>query len=135
MPVTILSALITVSVAFVGSYYDFWEVNGRPRKKLWNILSLVLGLFPLGCLWIFHLTFGKFWLYLAANLANNLFYAYPMVAFLKKIDFIKYAKFTRLHHVIVTMVYSILLYGYQKIYSPPEQKGLRLFGINLPTVK
>lgn len=36
MPVTILSVLFTVTVTFIGLHYDFWEVKGGQRKKLWN---------------------------------------------------------------------------------------------------
>ncbi|PLS06680.1 hypothetical protein CVD27_07060 [Neobacillus cucumis] len=127
MPVTILTSLITVTVTFVGIHYRFWAVKGSERKRLWNLLSIILGPFPVGCLWIFHLTFGKFKLYLLANLINNLIYAIGIIPFLEKANFIKYVKFSRIHHVIVAMIYSTIIYGYQLIYTKPNSKYLRLF--------
>lgn len=127
IPVTILATLITVTVSFIGVHYDFWKVKGGSKKKLWNILSIVLGYFSLGCLWIFHLTFGKFWLYLLVNLTNNLVYAFGIIPILEKINFIKYTKFTRIHHIIVTMTYSLILYWYQLNYDKPSSTYLKLF--------
>jgi len=118
IPVTILASLITVTVSFIGVHYEFWEVKGGAKKRLWNILTIVIGIFPLGCLWIFHLTFGKFWLYVLANFLNNIIYAYPIVSVLEKIKFIKYKKFNRMSHILVTMTYSLLLYKYQMFLTP-----------------
>ena len=120
IPVTVLTALITVTVCIIGMTYDFWEVKGSRKRKLWNLLSIVLGYFSLGCLWIFHFTFGNFRLYLLTNLINNVVYAFGIIPFLEKINFVKYTKFTRIHHIIVTMFYSIIIYGYQKVYTNPN---------------
>lgn len=51
----------------LGTHYNFWEETGNSRKKMWNHLALVLG-----CrnLWIFHLSYGRFGLYLLINLLN-----------------------------------------------------------------
>jgi hypothetical protein len=127
IPVTILASLITVTVSFIGHNYDFWEVSGGSKKRMWNLLSIVLGYFSLGCLWIFHLTFGKFWLYLLINLINNFAYAFGIIPILEKLNFIKYVKFTRIHHIIVTMTYSLILYGYQMFFDKPDSTYLRLF--------
>lgn len=127
MPVTILSALITVTVTFVGVNYNFWYVKGGIKTRTWNLLTIVLVLFPLGNLWIFYLTYRNFWLYLLANIMNNLVYAYKFIPFLEKIKFLKYKKFNQFIHIIVAMFYSLLLYGYQKIYEKQEHK---LFMLN-----
>ncbi len=118
IPVTIFSTLITVTISFIGHHYDFWAVKGSSKKRMWNLLSILV-YFSIGCLWIFHLTFGKFKLYLLINLLNNLVYAVGIIPILEKLNFIKYVKFTRIHHVIVAMLYAIVIYGYQLCYEKP----------------
>jgi hypothetical protein len=123
IPVTILSALITGTVIAIGSNYGFWNVKGAgSKRKMWNLLFLVLGYFSLGCIWIFHLAFGKFRLYLLANLINNLVYAFGVVPILEKLNYIQYVKFTRIHHVVVTMIYSLILYKYQLFFDKPTKR-------------
>lgn len=120
MPVSILSALITVSVTFAGCHYNFWKVIGGKKTRMWNLLTIVLALFPLGNLWIFHFTYRKFWMYILANLLNNVVYSYWIIPFLKKVKFIEYKKFSRWIHFIVAMAYSLILYSYQRVYDKPE---------------
>ncbi|PLS04046.1 hypothetical protein CVD27_12875 [Neobacillus cucumis] len=123
IPVTILSALITVTVTFIGSNYAFWDVkSGGTKRKMWNLLSLVLGYFPLGCLWIFHLTFGKFPLFLLVVFFKNLFFGFGVIPVLEKLNFIQYVKFTRIHHVVVTIIYSLILYKYQLFFDKPTKR-------------
>jgi hypothetical protein len=119
IPVTIFTTLITVTVTFIGNQYDFWGVKGSSKKRMWNLLS-ILSYFSLGCLWIFHLTFGKFMLYIFVNLLNNLVYTIGIIPLLEKLNFIKYVKFTRIHHFLVTMFYTLLIYGYQLCYEKPK---------------
>ncbi|SET70755.1 hypothetical protein SAMN05421676_10712 [Salinibacillus kushneri] len=121
MPVTILSSLITMTGTFIGLNYNLWEIKGNARRKLWNALTLVLGLFPLGNIWIYHLTYGNFRRYVLANLLNNIIYGLPIITFLEKMNFIKYTKFSRFHHIVVAMIYSTILYGYQNLYDHSEK--------------
>ncbi|MFH5779086.1 hypothetical protein [Heyndrickxia oleronia] len=119
LPVTIFSTLITVTVSFIGHHYNFWGLRGSSRKRMWNLLSII-AYFSIGCLWIFHLTFGKLKLYLLINLLNNFVYAYLVIPLFEKLNFITYVKFKKIHHVIVAMIYSLLIYGYQLIYKNPD---------------
>jgi len=118
IPVTILATMITVTVTYIGHNYEFWTAKGSSKRKMWNLLS-ILSYFSLGCLWIFHFTFGKFKLYLLINLLNNLIYAIAIIPILEKLNFVKYEKFTRVHHLIVAMFYSITIYRYQLFYEKP----------------
>jgi hypothetical protein len=88
---------------------------------------MTLGYFPIATLWIFHLTFGKLGLYLITNLINNLVFCFGIIPILEKINFIKWVKFTRIHHFIVAMVYSLILYGYELFFDKTNSTNLRFF--------
>lgn len=113
LPVTTMSALLTMTIVFVGTQYNFWKIKGNKKAKIYNLLAIVLGGFSVGTMWIFKLTFGKFWLYLLTNLIQNLIYSIPIISYFTKVNFIKYTKFTRIHHFLVAMTLSVILYGYQ----------------------
>ncbi|MFB6467860.1 hypothetical protein ACE38V_13805 [Cytobacillus sp. Hz8] len=117
LPVTILSGLFTVTVVLIGSHYHFWGDKGKAKSKMWNHLSLVLGPFAVTNLWIFHKTYGNLGKYIFVNLLNNLFYGFKVIPIFDKIRFLKYVKFTRIHHIIHTMFESIFLYWYQVFFD------------------
>lgn len=113
LPVTTLSSLITMTIVSFGTHYNFWRAKGGTKNKLYNLSSICLGSYPVATMWIFKLTYGKFGIYLLTNLAINLIYTFPIITFYDKVKFIKYFKFTRIHHLIVAMAISLILYGYQ----------------------
>ncbi|TCN20464.1 hypothetical protein [Mesobacillus foraminis] len=121
-PVTIGSALLTVTTVLIGTHYHFWEEKGTSKNRMWNHLILVLGPFAVGNMWIFHLTYGNFVLYFLANLINNFSYAFGGMPLLAKAKYLKYVKFTRIHHIMITMFESFILYGYQMLYDKPYSK-------------
>jgi len=128
LPVTILSALFTVTIVLIGNVYNFWGEKGNLRKKMWNHLLLVLGPFSIGNIWIFHLTYRKFGLYCITNLLNNLIYSFGLITLVEKANYVQYVKFTKIHHLIVTMIESFILYGYQRVFDNSDTKKSRLRG-------
>lgn len=120
LPASTMSALLVMTTVFIGTHYHSWEVKGGTKTRIFNILSVILGPFSVGTLWIFRLTFGKFWLYLLTNFVQNLIYAFPILAFFEKINFIKYVKFTRIHHLIASMTFSLIIYGFQYFLEKPS---------------
>ncbi|MEK5520449.1 hypothetical protein [Heyndrickxia sp. FSL W8-0423] len=121
-----MSALLVLTLVFIGTPFNFWKVKGGPETRIKNILSVILGPFAVGTLWIFHLTFRKFWLFMLTNLVQNLIYAFPILTFFEKINFIKYVKFTRIHHLIASMSFALILYGFQSYLEKPVSTVLRL---------
>jgi len=119
LPATTMSALLTMTTIYIGSQYGFWKIKGPKRAGIYNLLTLLLGPFSVGTLWIFRLTYGKFWLYFVTNVIQNLLYAFPIISFLHKAKFIEYVKFTRIHHLIVSLTYSLILYVYQMFLEKP----------------
>lgn len=119
LPASTMSALLVMTTVFIGTHFNSWEVKGSTKTRIYNILSIILSPFSVGTLWILHLTFGKFRLYLLINFLQNLLYAFPILAFLDKINFIKYVKFTRFHHMIAAMSFAIIIYGFQSFLENP----------------
>ncbi|MDQ0156544.1 hypothetical protein J2S07_002865 [Robertmurraya andreesenii] len=113
LPSSTMAALLVMTTVFIGTHFNAWKVKGGTITRILNILSIILGPFSVGTLWILRFTFGKFWLYVLINLVQNLIYAFPILNILDKINFIKYVKFTRIHHIIASMTYAIIIYGYQ----------------------
>lgn len=126
LPASTMSALLVMTTVFIGSHYNSWEVKGSTKTRIYNILSVILGPFSVGTLWIFRLTYGRFWLYLLINLLQNLIYVFPILTLLDKINFIKYVKFTRIHHLIASMSFALIIYGFQSFLERPLPRWLRL---------
>ncbi|WP_462410313.1 hypothetical protein [Neobacillus sp. Marseille-QA0830] len=126
LPASTLAALLVMTTVFVGSHYKAWEVKGSTKTRIYNILSVILGPFAVGTIWILHLTYRKFWLYALTNLLQNFIYAFPILNFLEKVGFIRYVKFTRIHHLIAAMSYAFIIYGFQWYLEKPFSPYSRL---------
>jgi hypothetical protein len=113
-PVSIFSIFLTTLLIFIGKEYEFWKVHGGgSRKFMLNATAIFIGAFPFGNFLMFHLFYGSFKLYLLGNFILNSIYAFIAIPLLDKIKYVKYVKFTKIHHIIVTMTFSVLAYGFQ----------------------
>lgn len=120
LPVTTFCTLILTTINFIGAHYNFFGVKGSARSKIINILSLILGFFSVGTLWTFKLTYGNFQRYFLMNLLQNVIFAFPIITFLEKVNFLKYIRFNRYHHLALSMTMALILYGYQLFIDKPE---------------
>jgi hypothetical protein len=71
MPVAIFTALLVTIYNELGYTYQWWVVKERIFPII-TYVPFVYGGFLVGTLWIFHITFGKFWLYLLTNMSYAL---------------------------------------------------------------
>lgn len=113
IPITIFTTLLTFILVHIGQHYKFWSVKGDKKVFTWNALALLLGFLPVGNFIVCHFFFGKFKLYMLANLVLNFWYGFFFIPFLDKINFVKYEKFRKYHHILLTMFFAVLGYGYQ----------------------
>ncbi|WP_171642680.1 hypothetical protein [Paenibacillus phytorum] len=69
MPVCIFSALLVTIVYEIGYTYKLWILKDAivPWGYVTNT-AFAYGIFLVGTMWVFHFTFGRFWLYVVANL-------------------------------------------------------------------
>ncbi|MBZ9537177.1 hypothetical protein KGR20_23810 [Cytobacillus oceanisediminis] len=54
------------------------------------------------------------------NLLQNVIFAFPIITFLEKVNFLKYIRFNRYHHLALSMTMALVLYGYQLFIDKPE---------------
>ncbi|UUZ90070.1 hypothetical protein LJK87_29235 [Paenibacillus sp. P25] len=70
MPVSILGALIVTIVFEMAHAFKWWTIFGKAMIVPWGYITntaYVYGFFLIGTLWIFKLTYHKFWLFFVTN--------------------------------------------------------------------
>jgi hypothetical protein len=114
LPVSIFTTFLVSSLVVIGKEYDFWRIHGGDRRKFaWNAFSIFVGFLPIGNFIMFHLFYGKFKLFLLGNFILNMVYAFFGIPIFDKLKMVKYVRFNKFWHVITTMIFSLLGYGYQ----------------------
>ena len=112
-PITIFTTFLVFLLVHIGQHYKFWAVKGDRKVFTWNSLSIMLGFLPIGNFIICHFFFGKFKLYLLANFILNFLYAFYGIPIFDKLNLIRYVKFNKYFHILTTMSFAVLGYGYQ----------------------
>jgi hypothetical protein len=114
LPVANLASSIILIQSLLSLPYKLWVVEeGGIKDKVFNDLSIILGPFFIGTIWIFHFTFGNLRLYLLVNMLTNFLFAFPMSYLFKKLKLYKFVNFRPIHIFITQVFYSICIYGYQ----------------------
>jgi hypothetical protein len=116
-PVAIFASFIVIIESILSIPFKWWTVKGGLVNKIFNDLSLILGPFFIGTIWIFHFTFGKFGLYTLINVLIDAFLAYPMNWILQKIKLYKLVNFKPRHIFLTAISYSLVIYAYQVFIS------------------
>ncbi|MCM3364081.1 hypothetical protein ACTQ5K_11140 [Niallia sp. Sow4_A1] len=132
IPSATMSALLVMITVFIGSHYKSWKVKGGNKTRIYNILSVILGPFSVGTIWVLYFTFRKFWIYILANFVQNFIYAFPILTFLKKVGFIKYVRFTRIHHLYASMSYALIIYFFQLYLEKGTSSEITSFDKKIP---
>lgn len=86
MPVALFATVINTLLYQVAWTYDWWKYKETlfPWDKVAQVHT-VYGVFLVGTIWIFALTFRKFWVYFIANLLVDSVYAFGFRALWKKL--------------------------------------------------
>ncbi|WP_227013544.1 hypothetical protein [Paenibacillus psychroresistens] len=90
-------------------------------------VSGVFGMFIIATLWIFHLTFGKFWVYLVTNIVMDFMFAvFPFHYLLQeKLGVYQLIHITPWERWFIFVAFALILYGYQiwqaEIFKTKEQ--------------
>ncbi|WP_462410296.1 hypothetical protein [Neobacillus sp. Marseille-QA0830] len=112
-PVATFATVLVLIESMLSIPFKWWTVKGGLRKKVLNDLSFILGPFIVGTIWIFRITFGKFWLYLLTNVVMDLFLAYPMNALMQKLKVYKLVNFKAKHIFYTGISYALIIYLFQ----------------------
>ncbi|MEB4793203.1 hypothetical protein P5G65_04795 [Paenibacillus chondroitinus] len=117
--------------------YKWWTIHERivPWGYIIDV-SFVYGLFAVGTVWIFYLTFRKFWIYVLTNLVIDAFFSFLGLHWLVEgmgVATIHIAKW-----IIFVLFFSLsfVIYGYQvwqeKVFVPLSSNHLNEMSFRLP---
>ncbi|MCM3729083.1 hypothetical protein M3226_26040 [Neobacillus cucumis] len=112
-PVAIFASLLVAINCMFSVPFKWWTVKGGLINKVINDLSFILGPFFIGTIWIFRLTFGKFWLYLLTNILIDLFLAYPINWIMQKLKVYKLVNYKSKHVFFIAIFFALVIYPYQ----------------------
>ncbi|WP_246483914.1 hypothetical protein [Heyndrickxia vini] len=115
LPVTFFSACILLVENLLGTSRKWWKVKGGAKASANNALTFIFGPFFVGNIWIFHLTYRKFWLYTLINLLMDMTLAFPLNCLFDKCGLYKLKKFKPIHLFLTAFSYSFLNYGFQRL--------------------
>ncbi|WP_029270004.1 hypothetical protein [Virgibacillus alimentarius] len=115
LPVTVFATLL-VSILFqIADTYEWWTMH---RYILpWGYLveiSVVYGIFPVGTLWIFYLSYRRLWIYIVTNLAVNTIFTFigiPLI--LEGLGIVSFVNLEHWQWFLIAMILSFVIYGYQ----------------------
>jgi hypothetical protein len=116
-PVAIFGALLVAINCMLSVPFKWWSVRGGLLYKVINDLSFILGPFFIGIIWIFRLTFGKFWMYLLTNIFMDLFLAYPINWAMQRLKVYKLENYKSKHVFFVSICFALVIYPYQLFIS------------------
>ncbi|GAA4714777.1 hypothetical protein [Brevibacillus fulvus] len=135
MPVTIFTALLMTIIFQIAYTFKWWTIHQSIVPWGYMIdVSFAYGIFTVGTLWIFVLTYRKFWIYLLTNVAMDAIFAFVVFPLLDKTGVATLHKISAWQYFLVILAISLLIYGYQAwqepIFAAPgnERKKFRMFG-------
>src|SRR4051812_21076527 len=68
MPVALFACVLVFIWNELGYTYNWWTFSYKIFPQIITDVSFVLGTFLIGTIWIFYLTFRRFWLFLIVNI-------------------------------------------------------------------
>ncbi|MBM4761169.1 hypothetical protein [Bacillus sp. B15-48] len=113
LPVSLFSSIIILTEYLVGAPRNWWAAKGGMKTIANNGLMFTFGPYFIGNIWIFSLTYRKFWLYTLLNIMMDYILAYPLNAFFEKINLYKLKKLRPIHLFLLSLGYSFVNYGFQ----------------------
>lgn len=116
MPVAILASLLVTIIFEIGYVYDWWKIQSGILP--WDIITsvpLTYGIFLVGTLWIFHLTFDRgFWTYLITNILFDGFYSFIILNVLIWFGIYRLVNMGNFGIFMLMFMLSLIIYLYQK---------------------
>jgi hypothetical protein len=122
--VTIFTALLVTIIYEIAYTYNWWKilVTISPWGYITNVIYSY-GSFFIGTLWIFYLTYDKFWLYLVTNIVIDGIDAFFIRSFMESRQIIHYINISKINLFFLMVGLSLVAYVFQKWYE--NNKNLR----------
>lgn len=122
LPVANFAVSLILLTSLFSLPLKLWIVEkGGIKEKIFTDLSIILGPFFSGTLWIFHLTYGRFRPYMLLNAIMNLLLAFPICTILQKLKLFKLVHFKPIYIFVTYLFYAVVIYGYQMFLTKPKQ--------------
>lgn len=117
LPVTLFCSCMLLIQTLLNLKFKWWKVKGGTNYMIFDALAFIFGPFFVLNLWVFHLTYKKFPLYVCSNFILDLVFAYPLSTMFQKIGHYKLKRFNSSILFLISFTYSFLNYGFQKWIS------------------
>lgn len=117
MPVAIFATFLMMMYNVYAFNEKHWVINVAIFPSLRPLFaSGILGGFPVITLWIFHFTYGRFWLYLTANIILDFMFAVFPIHYLFQdvLGIYTLIKITSWGRFVLFVILSVIIYGYFK---------------------
>ncbi|RTE09347.1 hypothetical protein [Paenibacillus whitsoniae] len=116
MPVAIIGALLVTIVFEIAHAFRWWTIFDKAIIVPWGYITntaYVYGFFLIGTLWIFKLTYHKFWLFLLTNLVIDGMFQFGMDPLFERAGFYRFEHITHWQVFFIMISIALLLYLYQ----------------------
>jgi hypothetical protein len=123
-PAAILVSLLLTVETMIAIPYKLWTIKGGLKRRLWGDLSFIFGPFFAGTLWIFHLTYGKFWKYILLNGFFDFLLAYPLTYLFEKSGLYRLKRLNNHTLFSLSLIFASVIYAYQSFM---EKQFSRIF--------
>ncbi|MGG4491005.1 hypothetical protein [Metabacillus idriensis] len=117
MPAAIFASYLMIIYNVIANNQNHWILNDPLIHWLEPLfVSGVFGAFPVITLWVFYFTYGKFLVYLTVNIVIDfMFSVFPIhYIFQEVFGIYKLVNITPWERFFLFVLFSIVLYGYQK---------------------
>lgn len=113
MPVALFACVLVFIWNELGYTYDWWRFSYRIFPQIITDVSFVFGTFLIGTIWIFYLTFRRFWLYLILNMVMDAILAFPVRWGVEYVGLVKLVNYTSWNTFFTSVGLALIIYLYQ----------------------
>jgi len=111
MPVALFGALGVTIIGEIALASNWWFYDSV--YPFFHIPAFAYGLFPVGIIWIFKLTYKRFLLFMIANAIFDFILTFPLDYFLTQRGILILNNITNLQLLLLDLVHAVVLYVYQ----------------------
>jgi hypothetical protein len=118
IPVVIFTALIVTITHEIAHAFKWWVALDSivPWGYITNV-SYSYGYFLVGTLWIFYLTYEKFWLFVVTNFILDWIWAFPTIQFLEKMKIFQYVNINEWILWLIAFSQSLMIYSFKSCHE------------------
>jgi len=113
MPVAVFTTLVVTLFNEMAFTQKWFAVKETIFPWVITFAPFVFGAFAVCTIWIFYLTYQRFWLYLLTNIIADAAFVFLAHNLFRMLGLIENLKFNNYHLLITFVLISIIIYGYQ----------------------